>query len=131
MIYYEHFCARLAARPSFLSARPAPAGSFPRLSAFGYWCFLIGGIFVCGSLFFINAVRQVPPRGAWIDTPITFTQDDQPKLQNLKDELSIIETKKEELIKKNYNNFQSKTEYNKGLESVFYFSVDVILSDSE
>ena len=36
-------------------------------------------------------------------------------LQNLKDELSILETKKEEIIKNKNNNSQSKTEYNKGM----------------
>ena len=33
--------------PGMLGARDMP---FPRLSAFGYWCFLIGGIFVIGSI---------------------------------------------------------------------------------
>jgi hypothetical protein len=31
------------------------------------------------ALWEINAVRQVLPRGAWIDTPITFSQNDQPR----------------------------------------------------
>ncbi|WP_201722665.1 cbb3-type cytochrome c oxidase subunit I, partial [Sulfitobacter sp. HI0021] len=35
--------------PQMLGARDLP---FPRLSAFGFWCFLIGGIFVSGSIFF-------------------------------------------------------------------------------
>ncbi|NDV51143.1 cytochrome c oxidase subunit I [Salipiger sp. PrR003] len=43
--------------PEILGARDLP---FPRLSAFGYWCFLIGGIFVCGSVFF-----GVAPDGGW------------------------------------------------------------------
>ena len=34
--------------PQMLGARDLP---FPRLSAFGYWCFLLGGIFLCGSIF--------------------------------------------------------------------------------
>jgi len=52
--------------PQMLGARDLP---FPRLSAFGYWCFLIGGIFVCGSLFF-NAA----PKGGWfMYPPLTST----------------------------------------------------------
>ncbi len=47
--------------PSLLGARELP---FPRLSAFGYWCFLIGGVFVCGSIFF-NAA----PQGGWFMYP--------------------------------------------------------------
>ncbi len=43
--------------PEILGARDLP---FPRLSAFGYWCFLIGGVFVCGSIFF-----GVAPEGGW------------------------------------------------------------------
>src|SRR5690606_29339128 len=35
--------------PSVLGARDLP---FPRLSAFGFLCFLIGGVFVCGSVVF-------------------------------------------------------------------------------
>src|SRR5690606_38136316 len=35
--------------PTMLGARDLP---FPRLSAFGFWCFIIGGVFVCGSIFF-------------------------------------------------------------------------------
>ncbi|MDN2564881.1 cytochrome c oxidase subunit I [Aquibium sp. A9E412] len=35
--------------PQMLGARDLP---FPRLSAFGFWCFVIGGVFVCGSIFF-------------------------------------------------------------------------------
>jgi cytochrome c oxidase subunit I+III len=37
---------------------------FPRLSAFGFWSFVIGGLFLCGSLFF-NAA----PRGGWFMYP--------------------------------------------------------------
>jgi cytochrome c oxidase subunit I len=47
--------------PELLGARDLP---FPRLSAFGFWCFLIGGVFVCGSIFF-NAA----PSGGWFMYP--------------------------------------------------------------
>ncbi|PZQ10753.1 MAG: cytochrome c oxidase subunit I [Ancylobacter novellus] len=47
--------------PEMLGARDLP---FPRLSAFGYWSFLIGGVFVCGSIFF-NAA----PDGGWFMYP--------------------------------------------------------------
>jgi cytochrome c oxidase subunit I+III len=47
--------------PQMLGARDLP---FPRLSAFGFWCFLLGGIFVCGSIFF-NAA----PDGGWFMYP--------------------------------------------------------------
>jgi cytochrome c oxidase subunit I+III len=47
--------------PQMLGARDLP---FPRLSAFGYWCFLLGGIFLCGSIFF-NAA----PAGGWFMYP--------------------------------------------------------------
>ena len=47
--------------PEMLGARDLP---FPRLSAFGFWSFLIGGIFVCGSIFF-NAA----PEGGWFMYP--------------------------------------------------------------
>ncbi|ODN71413.1 cytochrome c oxidase subunit 1 [Methylobrevis pamukkalensis] len=47
--------------PQMLGARDLP---FPRLSAFGYWCFLIGGVFVGGSIFF-NAA----PDGGWFMYP--------------------------------------------------------------
>jgi cytochrome c oxidase subunit I+III len=43
--------------PQMLGARDLP---FPRLSAFGFWCFAIGGVFLCGSIFFDAA-----PRGGW------------------------------------------------------------------
>lgn len=52
--------------PQMLGARDLP---FPRLSAYGYWCFLIGGIFVCGSLFF-----GVGPRGGWFMYPPMTTE---------------------------------------------------------
>jgi len=47
--------------PQMLGARELP---FPRLSAFGFWCFLLGGIFLCGSIFFDAA-----PRGGWFMYP--------------------------------------------------------------
>ncbi len=47
--------------PQLLGARELP---FPRLSAFGFWCFFIGGIFVCGSIFFGAA-----PKGGWFMYP--------------------------------------------------------------
>ncbi len=52
--------------PSLLKARDLP---FPRLSAFGYWCFLIGGVFVCGSIFF-----GVAPNGGWFMYPPLSTE---------------------------------------------------------
>jgi cytochrome c oxidase subunit I+III len=47
--------------PQMLGARDLP---FPRLSAFGFWCFLLGGIFLCGSILFDAA-----PRGGWFMYP--------------------------------------------------------------
>lgn len=47
--------------PAMLAARDLP---FPRLTAFGYWCFAIGGLFVCGSIFFGAA-----PSGGWFMYP--------------------------------------------------------------
>lgn len=47
--------------PQMLGARDLP---FPRLSAFGFWCFLLGGLFLCGSLLF-----GVAPRGGWFMYP--------------------------------------------------------------
>ena len=47
--------------PQVQGARDLP---FPRLSAFGFWSFVIGGIFLCGSLFFDAA-----PRGGWFMYP--------------------------------------------------------------
>jgi len=52
--------------PQMMGARDLP---FPRLSAYGYWCFLIGGIFVSGSLFF-----GVGPRGGWFMYPPMTTE---------------------------------------------------------
>ncbi|HEX2100441.1 MAG TPA: cbb3-type cytochrome c oxidase subunit I, partial [Candidatus Synoicihabitans sp.] len=52
--------------PQMLGARDLP---FPRLSAFGYWCFVLGGIFLCGSIFFSAA-----PKGGWfMYPPLTST----------------------------------------------------------
>ncbi|MEN3794145.1 cytochrome c oxidase subunit I [Fulvimarina sp. MAC3] len=53
--------------PEMLGARDLP---FPRLSAFGYWCFLIGGVFVCGSIFFSSA-----PASGWFMYPPLTTQE--------------------------------------------------------
>jgi cytochrome c oxidase subunit I+III len=53
--------------PSMLGARELP---FPRLSAFGYWSFLLGGVFVCGSIFF-NAA----PNAGWFMYPPLATDE--------------------------------------------------------
>jgi cytochrome c oxidase subunit I+III len=55
--------------PQMLGARDLP---FPRLSAFGFFAFVLGGIFLCGSLFFDAA-----PRGGWFMYP-PLTADYQP-----------------------------------------------------
>ena len=47
--------------PQMLGARDLP---FPRLAAFGFWCFVLGGIFLCGAIFFDAA-----PRGGWFMYP--------------------------------------------------------------
>jgi cytochrome c oxidase subunit I+III len=52
--------------PAMLAARDLP---FPRLSAYGFWSFLIGGVFVCGSIFFGAA-----PRGGWFMYPPLTTR---------------------------------------------------------
>ncbi|WP_029030741.1 cytochrome c oxidase subunit I [Salinarimonas rosea] len=52
--------------PQMLGARDLP---FPRLSAFGFWCFLIGGVFVCGSIYFDAA-----PKGGWFMYPPLATE---------------------------------------------------------
>ncbi|PXA99093.1 cytochrome ubiquinol oxidase subunit I [Nostoc sp. 3335mG] len=52
--------------PGMLGARDLP---FPRLSAFGYWCYLIGGVFVCGSIFFNSA-----PDAGWFMYPPLSTE---------------------------------------------------------
>jgi cytochrome c oxidase subunit I+III len=57
--------------PQMLGARDLP---FPRLSAFGFWAFLIGGLFLCGSIFFGAA-----PAGGWFMYP-PLTSSYQPGL---------------------------------------------------
>ena len=47
--------------PQMLGARDLP---FPRLSSYGFWAFLIGGTFLCGSIFFDAA-----PNGGWFMYP--------------------------------------------------------------
>jgi cytochrome c oxidase subunit I+III len=47
--------------PAMVGARELP---FPRLSAFGFWAFVIGGVFLCGSIFFDAA-----PKGGWFMYP--------------------------------------------------------------
>ena len=47
--------------PQMIGTRELP---FPRLSAFGFWAFAIGGLFLCGSLFFDAA-----PKGGWFMYP--------------------------------------------------------------
>jgi cytochrome c oxidase subunit I+III len=47
--------------PQMLGARDLP---FPRLAAFGFWSFLLGGVFLCGSLLFDAA-----PKGGWFMYP--------------------------------------------------------------
>jgi cytochrome c oxidase subunit I+III len=52
--------------PQMLGARELP---FPRLSAYGFWGFALGGTFLCGSIFFDAA-----PRGGWfMYPPLTST----------------------------------------------------------
>ena len=47
--------------PQMLGARDLP---FPKLSAFGFWAFLIGGLFLSGSILFDAA-----PKGGWFMYP--------------------------------------------------------------
>lgn len=54
--------------PQLLGARDLP---FPRLSSFGYWSFLLGGVFVSGSIFFDAA-----PDGGWFMYPPLTTRTD-------------------------------------------------------
>ena len=54
--------------PQMLGARDLP---FPRLSAFGFWCFVIGGVFVCGSIFFGAA----PSSGWFMYPPLTTNEE--------------------------------------------------------
>jgi cytochrome c oxidase subunit I+III len=51
----------IAILPEMLAARDLP---FPRLSAYGFWCFLIGGVFVSGSILFDAA-----PQAGWFMYP--------------------------------------------------------------
>ncbi|MFN7101654.1 MAG: cytochrome c oxidase subunit I [Pseudorhizobium sp.] len=53
--------------PQMLGARDLP---FPRLSAFGFWCFVIGGVFVCGAIFFDAA-----PNAGWFMYPPLTTRE--------------------------------------------------------
>lgn len=53
--------------PEILATRDLP---FPRLSAYGYWSFLIGGTFVCGSIFFGAA----PDTGWFMYPPLATKQ---------------------------------------------------------
>ncbi len=53
--------------PSMLGARELP---FPRLGAFGFWSFFIGGVFVCGSIFFGAA-----PSAGWFMYPPLATSE--------------------------------------------------------
>ncbi len=53
--------------PQMLGARDLP---FPRLSAFGFWCFVIGGVFVSGSIFFGAA----PSAGWFMYPPLTTSE---------------------------------------------------------
>ena len=55
--------------PALLGARDLP---FPRLSAFGFWSFAIGGVFVAGSIFFDAA-----PDGGWFMYPPLATEPSQ------------------------------------------------------
>jgi cytochrome c oxidase subunit I+III len=52
--------------PQMLGARDLP---FPRLSAFGFWSFVLGGVFFCGSVFFGAA-----PQGGWFMYPPLTTR---------------------------------------------------------
>jgi len=54
--------------PSMLGARELP---FPRLGAFGFWSFFLGGIFVCGSIFFGAA-----PSSGWFMYPPLATDEE-------------------------------------------------------
>ena len=47
--------------PQMIGARELP---FPRLSAFGFWAFAIGGAFLCGSL-----LVDAAPKGGWFMYP--------------------------------------------------------------
>ncbi|MFK0276321.1 cytochrome c oxidase subunit I [Ensifer sp. NPDC090286] len=53
--------------PPMLGARELP---FPRLGAFGFWSFFLGGVFVCGSIFFDAA-----PSSGWFMYPPLATDE--------------------------------------------------------
>lgn len=53
--------------PPMIGARELP---FPRLGAFGFWSFFLGGIFVCGSIFF-----DVAPSSGWFMYPPLATDE--------------------------------------------------------
>lgn len=53
--------------PPMIGARELP---FPRLGAFGFWSFFLGGIFVCGSIFFDAA-----PSSGWLMYPPLATDE--------------------------------------------------------
>jgi cytochrome c oxidase subunit I+III len=53
--------------PPMLGARELP---FPRLGAFGFWSFFLGGVFVCGSIFFDSA-----PTSGWFMYPPLATNE--------------------------------------------------------
>ena len=52
--------------PQMLGTRDLP---FPRLSAYGFWSYALGGAFFCGSIFF-----NVAPRGGWFMYPPLTTR---------------------------------------------------------
>ncbi len=54
--------------PQMLGARDLP---FPRLSAFGFWCFVLGGVFLCGSIFFDAAPQRRLVHVSAADDPAT------------------------------------------------------------
>ena len=54
--------------PPMLGARELP---FPRLGAFGFWSFFLGGVFVCGSIFFDAA-----PSSGWFMYPPLATDEE-------------------------------------------------------
>src|SRR3546814_6480094 len=59
--------------PPMLGARELP---FPRLTAFGFWSFAIGGVFVCGSIFFNTA-----PSAGWFMYPPLRSAEETSELQ--------------------------------------------------
>lgn len=56
--------------PQLMGARDLP---FPRLSAYGFWCYIIGGVAVFGSVFFLQA-----PAGGWFMYPPLTSHEYQP-----------------------------------------------------